>query len=132
MHSRLVVLLASLAISSPALADESCATRAARLLAQGQTAELAAWFQGSDASVSQGLVHLAQDLGRLDEVTPLAQLSEGRTRQLKVSAPGLASDYSFQGSWAAARSQHLGRVEVQASVAPGAGCTLLALQVMVR
>ncbi len=132
MHRYIPALLTLLAIATPSFADESCATQAAQLLARGQTAELAAWFQGTDATVSRGLARLADELGRLDEVTPLAHPSQGQSRQLRVAAPGLASDYRFHGSWAAARSQHRGRVEVQASAVPGAGCTLLALQVQVQ
>lgn len=129
---RRLFLIAALTSAFPVLAAESCAMQAAVLLSQGKQAELATRFKGTDPTVAAGMARLAMDLGRVDSVTPIARLSEGKTSRLAVSAPGLPSSYAFEGTWAAAQSQNLGRIELQAAVVPDGKCTLLSLQVHVR
>jgi hypothetical protein len=126
---RMVILFAALAVSCASHAADSCAVQAVHLISQGKTEELTAWFKAPSVEVARGLEKISLDLGHIDEVFALAHQSPGTSVRTSIVSSGLPSKYSFEGSWAMATSEKLGRVEFQASVDAGSSCKLLALHV---
>lgn len=126
---RKLAAIAVLTLSFAAHAADSCAVQAVRLISQGKTEELQAWFKAPTAEVAQGLRQVAAELGRIDRVSALPHQSTGSSIRTSIASFGLPPKYSFDGSWATAASEKIGRVEFQASVEQGSSCKLLALHV---
>ena len=131
MH-RTLLLLAALTISGSALAEASCALRVARLFASSQSASLTTWFSSPASNLGEQLSALASHVGKVSEVSEASQNFEGLTIRRSVVPASQPSDYSFRGTWASARSEHLGAIRIQASAEPGQGCKLLALHIDTR
>jgi len=126
---RFMIVFAVSAMSGVSHAADSCAVQAARLISQGQTEELTTWFTAPSVEVARGLKQVALELGRIEEISALDHQSPGSSARTSVVSSRLASTYAFEGSWAKATTEKLGRVEFQASVAAGSSCELLALHV---
>ena len=126
MHRLALVLLMS-ALALPSRADDACAVRAARLLSQGLSDELATWFVAPPPGTGRALAHLSNLVGRLEQITAVDRAKPGKTFRRSIMSRDLPSTYSYWGSWAEATSQKLGWVQIEASVEIGTDCRLLAL-----
>ena len=110
-------------------ADDSCAIRAAKLLAGGKVAELSAWFKTPATTTEVELKQAADLLGSLDRITPAKGQRAGAVARRSILSSGLPAQYPFDGSWADAVSANLGPVQIQASAETGTTCRLLALHI---
>lgn len=76
MHRFVVALL--MAIFTPlACADEPCAVRAARLLSQGMSDELATWFVDPTPGTARALAYFSDLLGSLEQITAVDRSRTG-------------------------------------------------------
>ncbi|MBC3934995.1 hypothetical protein H8K47_06450 [Undibacterium sp. CY7W] len=130
MKRRLISTLL-LTTAMPALAESSCAVRAAQLLAQGKATELATWFNTPSPNSAAAFSKLVTELGALEGIAEATRPRSGTSVRLSVPADGLPASYAHSASWADAVSQKLGAVQIQASVASAQSCQLLALHIYV-
>jgi hypothetical protein len=128
MKKRLIFTLL-LTTALPALAESSCAVRAAQLLAQGKATELATWFNTPSPNTAAALSKLATELGALDGIAAATRPRSGSSVRLSVQADGLPASFAHSASWADAVSQKLGAVQIQTSAASAHSCQLLALHI---
>ena len=124
-----LILITVLFLGSHAAAEDSCALRAAKLFASGQSADLATWFSTPDSNVTEQLSAVTSQLGALTEILEATQSFSGPTTQRSVVPSTQPSAYRFIGTWASARSDRLGAVRIQASTESSTGCKLLALHI---
>ncbi|MBR7778144.1 hypothetical protein [Undibacterium rugosum] len=128
MKKRLIFTLL-LTAAMPALAESSCAVRAAQLLAQGKATELATWFRTPSPNSAAAFSKLTTELGALEGIAAATRPRSGTSVRLSVQADGLPASYAHSASWADAVSQKLGAVQIQTSVASSQTCQLLALYI---
>lgn len=110
-----------------ACAEEACAVRAARLLSQGMSDELATWFVASTPGTARALAQFSDLLGSLEQITAVDRTRTGKFYRRSITSGDLPSSYDYWGTWAEATSHKLGQVRIQASVEVGSDCRLLAL-----
>jgi hypothetical protein len=124
-----LIFITALLLCSRAVAEESCAVRAGKLLASGQTAELAKWFSKPDKRVADQLLAVASQIGPLTDLSEVAQPISGATTRVSIASSAQPATYSFFGSWASAKSERFGAIQIQAASESSADCKLLALHI---
>lgn len=119
--------VAGLAMAGSAVAAESCAMQAARLLTEHRFAALAGMFAESDERLVPALAQMAAELGPVESLTPLSRQTPVASVRHALALASLPSAYAFAGSWAAISTSSGQGYEVQAASRPGSDCRLLAL-----
>lgn len=118
----LIVLSAPVAVR----AEESCAMQSVKMLAEGQSEQLAAMFiDKGQPAMAPALKSLSAQVGALSAIQ---QVNEPRFKQHKRLSVGRASG-AYAGSWVNADSELLGAVQVHIAQSSAARCELLALHV---
>lgn len=131
MQTKLACLISLFWAFAPSsvLAEESCATRAAKLIEEGKGMTLASWFKAPTPTLSDELGNLLKEVGTLRQVDALPKRKSGRTLRLSITSKDLPTRYVFSGSWAEAVSDKHGQVQILAAAEQESDCRLLALHV---
>jgi hypothetical protein len=112
--------------TSAAVAEESCGMHAVRLLAGGQTKELAALF-ATPSELVEPLQRMADRLGRVTNLQEVPTARFAQHQRISIESKDFRPS-NYQGYWINARSEALGALQFHIARAPESACQLLAIQ----